>query len=84
MEKYLRKLLFSICFLGITHVFSQAKDVTGVVSDSNGVPLVDVTVSVNNVPKTATDFDGVYSLVVTDGDVITFTYIGFKKSNTKR
>ncbi len=61
------------------------KQITGtVVSASNNEPLVGVSVAVNGVDGrygTITDFDGNFSLEVTDDDVVEFSYIGFVAQN---
>jgi TonB-linked SusC/RagA family outer membrane protein len=57
--------------------FAQ-KSVSGTVSDNAGVPLPGATVQVvgTNTGVT-TDFDGVYSIMASEGDVLSFSYTGF-------
>lgn len=58
--------------------FAQEKTVTGVVAE-NGMPLPGVTVAVKGTTNgTQTDFDGKFSIRVTTGQVLEFSYIGFK------
>ena len=58
--------------------FAQEKTVTGVVAE-NGMPLPGVTVAVKGTTNgTQTDFDGKFSIKVTKGQVLEFSYIGFK------
>ena len=54
------------------------KSVSGTVSDNAGVPLPGATVKVvgTNTGVT-TDFDGVYSIMASEGDVLSFSYTGF-------
>ena len=54
------------------------KSVSGTVSDNAGVPLPGATVQVvgTNTGVT-TDFDGVYSIMASEGDVLSFSYTGF-------
>ncbi|SMO56486.1 SusC/RagA family TonB-linked outer membrane protein [Solitalea koreensis] len=53
--------------------------VTGLVTDDKGIPLPSVTVAIKNSSKaTSTNSEGKYSLIAQSGDVLVFTYIGFK------
>jgi len=57
--------------------FAQ-KSVSGTVSDSAGVPLPGATVVVDGTSKgVTTDFDGVYSIMANEGDVLSVSYVGF-------
>ena len=57
---------------------SQVATITGVVTDNNDVPLPGVTVLKRGSYKgVTTDFDGVYSIEASEGDIIVFRYIGF-------
>ena len=68
-------LMFSLLPLG---VFAQSL-VSGTVVDSQNVPIPDVNISIENSQKgTTTDFDGKYSIEVNSGDVLVFSYLGFK------
>jgi TonB-dependent SusC/RagA subfamily outer membrane receptor len=58
--------------------FAQEKTVSGTVSDSEGVlPGVNVTVKGTS-SGTETDFDGKYSIKASNGDVLIFSYVGYK------
>jgi TonB-linked SusC/RagA family outer membrane protein len=58
--------------------FAQEKTVSGTVSDSSG-SLPGVSVSIKGTAKgTETDFDGKYSIKAKTGDVLRFSYLGFK------
>ncbi len=58
--------------------FAQEKTVSGVVSDDNGLPLPSATVSVKGTSNgTSTDFDGNYTISVSTGDVLSFSYVGY-------
>jgi TonB-linked SusC/RagA family outer membrane protein len=58
--------------------FSQ-KTISGIVTDSRGEPLIGVNILVKNMATgTVTDYDGRYQLTVNEGDVLSFSYTGFK------
>ena len=57
--------------------FAQDKTVSGTVTESSG-PLPGVSISVKGTNKgTETDFDGKYSILAKNGDVLVFRYLGF-------
>lgn len=61
-----------------------AQTVTGQVLDSNGDPLMGVTVSLNGKGAVGvTDLDGRFSVKAAQGDVLKFTYIGFAAQEVK-
>ncbi|WP_300441113.1 TonB-dependent receptor [Christiangramia sp.] len=76
-----KKLLFVITlFLSLVSFsgFAQNKTVTGTVNDEQAIPLPGVNVIVANTSRgTQTDFDGNYSIDVAEGEVLTFTYVGY-------
>lgn len=56
----------------------QQKDVTGTVTDSQGLSLPGVNVLVQNTNRgTQTDFDGNYTISVATGERLVFSYVGF-------
>lgn len=58
--------------------FAQEKKVSGTVSDSSGtLPGVSVAIKGTN-NGTQTDFDGKYSITAKKGDVLSFSYVGYK------
>lgn len=53
-------------------------DVRGKVTDNNGAPLADVSVAVKGTTRgTITDASGNFSIAVTEGDVLVFSYVGY-------
>ena len=63
-------------FVQIT--FAQEKTVSGTVSESSG-PLPGVSVLIKGTTQgTETDFDGKYSIKTKTGDVLVFSYLGYK------
>ena len=58
------------------------KQVTGIIRDRSGEPLVGVSVIIKGTTNgTATDFDGKFTMEAGDGDVLEISYIGFKEVN---
>lgn len=58
---------------------AQVKNVKGLITDSEGMPLPGASVSVKGGQKGATtDFDGLYSLDVQKGQSLIFTYVGLE------
>ena len=59
------------------------RNISGTVVDTNGEPLIGVNVSVKGTTTgTITDFDGNYTLKVTEANpVIVYSYIGYKSQN---
>lgn len=65
--------------LSINVSFAQEKPVSGTVVDQFAVPLPGVSVVVPGTMRgTQTDFDGNYSISVSEGEVLQFSYIGQK------
>ncbi|MGB5509740.1 SusC/RagA family TonB-linked outer membrane protein, partial [Robiginitalea sp.] len=63
--------------LGLTFSHAQEKSVTGIIVDQNNEPLPGASVVVVGTSRgTQTDFDGNYSILVSVGEVLRFSYIG--------
>jgi Mg-chelatase subunit ChlD len=74
-----KSLLFVFALIVSMQIISQEKKITGTVSDSSGIPLPGVNVIVKGTTTgTQSDFDGNYEILAKVGDILTFTYIGFK------
>ncbi|MRX64783.1 SusC/RagA family TonB-linked outer membrane protein [Maribacter luteus] len=57
---------------------AQERTVTGTVTDTDNVPVPGVNVVIMNTTKgTATDFDGLFQLEVSSGDIVQFSYLGY-------
>ncbi|MCG9971801.1 SusC/RagA family TonB-linked outer membrane protein [Christiangramia crocea] len=78
MKKKLQ-FIFVLLFSFATQVgFSQAREITGTVNDTDGLPLPGVNVIIQNTNRgTQTDFDGNYSIDVSEGEVLLFSYVGY-------
>lgn len=58
--------------------FAQNQNVSGTVSDENGLPLPGATVVIEGTTTgVSTDFDGKYSVQASQGDVLLFSYVGY-------
>lgn len=56
----------------------QKKKVTGTVTDPEGIPVIGANVVVKGTTNgTVTDMDGKFSLEVSNGDILSFSYIGY-------
>ncbi|MBO3098182.1 vWA domain-containing protein [Gelidibacter pelagius] len=64
---------------------AQQKTITGIVSSSSdGLPLPGVNVVIKGTTTgTQTDFDGKYTIMATEGDILQFSYIAFKTQEFK-
>jgi TonB-linked SusC/RagA family outer membrane protein len=73
--------LFSLFFI-LTGLIGFAQGtVSGVVSDTEGMPLPGATVVVQGTSVGVTsDFDGNYSISASQGDVLVFSYVGYTSS----
>ncbi|KKK53741.1 hypothetical protein LCGC14_3091730, partial [marine sediment metagenome] len=66
------------CFSGYAQ--QNEVQVTGTVNDASGMPLPGVNVLVKGTATgTSTDFDGMYSISVTSGKSLVFSYLGFQQ-----
>ncbi|MGY5354494.1 SusC/RagA family TonB-linked outer membrane protein [Wenyingzhuangia sp. IMCC45467] len=71
------------CFLVLVFtnvsIYAQQKVVTGTINDSSSIPMIGVNVVIKGTNKgTATDFDGNYSISVSEGQTLEFSYLGYK------
>jgi TonB-linked SusC/RagA family outer membrane protein len=82
MKKRLHGFLTLLLVLVVQIGFAQEKTVTGTVLDEDGLPLPGVNVIEQGTSNgTQTDFDGMFTLSVEEGDVLVFSYVGFTSKN---
>lgn len=63
---------------------SKEKEVRGIITDKTGEPLIGVSVTVKGTGKgTVTDMNGKWSLLVSEGSVLNFSYIGYSAETVK-
>ena len=84
MKYYLiRSLSLAFAMLS-TPIMAQQKTISGTVVDEHGQPLVGVDVVVMSTKRgVSTDFDGNFSIEVSRGERLKFTYIGYKPKVVK-
>ncbi|MFZ0596823.1 MAG: SusC/RagA family TonB-linked outer membrane protein [Flavobacterium sp.] len=71
-------LIFMIVFTAQVSL-AQVKNVKGVITDSDGLPLPGASVAVQGGQKGATtDFDGLYTIEAQKGQNLVFTYVGLE------
>ena len=72
-------LFFFMILIGTIHLAAQEKIISGIISDSDAVPLPGVNVIIKNSNIGAvSDFDGNYSISGKTGDVLIFSFVGFE------
>ena len=70
--------LLCLLFLLPLSVLSQ-NPISGSVLDEKGIPIPGVNILIENTQRgTTTDFDGNYTIDISDGEVLVFSYLGFK------
>lgn len=64
----------------VTHLtFAQEKIISGTISDEMGMPMPEVNILVKNSSKgVLTDFDGNYSVKANTGDILVYSFVGYK------
>ena len=80
------KSIFStiLCVIWIFGLSAQSLTVTGTVTDENNRPLIGANVSIEKSRKgTVTNEHGKYSIEALQGDIIRFSYIGYKTQKVK-
>ena len=72
------KTFLCLFLLSASFVFSQQRNVSGSVTDYQGVPLPGATVIVQETNSgTTTDFDGNYTISAEDGQTLIISYVGY-------
>ena len=73
------KWLCMLFLIGITWAYAQEKTVTGNVTDQDNYPLPGVNIVIKNTTTgIQTDFDGNFSIQVSEGQILVFSYLGQK------
>ena len=81
MKSKVTSLLLMLLLFPVMSVMAQTMTVKGIVTDTSGEPLVGVSVLVKGTSFGAqTNLDGEFSLKAKQGDVLTFSYIGYRST----
>ena len=81
MKSKVTSLLLMLLLFPVMSVMAQTMTVKGIVTDTSGEPLVGVSVLVKGTSFGAqTNLDGEFSLKAKQGDVLTFSYIGYRSA----
>src|SRR5690606_34427799 len=82
MKKRLNGILTLLLVFVVQLTFAQNLQVTGTVTDADGMPLPGVNVIVRGTNTgTTTDFDGNYTVNATQGQVLVYSFIGYVSQN---
>jgi len=77
MKKRLHGFLTLFLALVVQLSFAQVSSVTGTVTDEDGLPLPGVNIIIKGTTTgVQTDFDGIYSINASQGDVLVYSFIG--------
>jgi len=77
MKRFLKTFIFVCTMLSVAISASAQQNVTGVVTDDNGDPIVGATIAIaGTTTGSITDFNGVYNLRVEEGQTLSFSFIG--------
>ncbi|WP_341221907.1 TonB-dependent receptor [Polaribacter atrinae] len=83
MKKFLKVSLILFLGLIVQVTFAQKKTISGTVSDDSGsLPGVSVLIKGTST-GVETDFDGKYQITAQSGDVLVFSYLGYKSTQKK-
>ena len=75
-----RFVLIVMLLVGTLSAFAQQVQVTGVVSDPTGEPVIGASILVvGTTSGTITDFDGNFSLYADKGATLKISYVGYKE-----
>jgi TonB-linked SusC/RagA family outer membrane protein len=84
MKKRINGLLTLLLVLITQFTFAQDISISGVVSDSNGLPVPGANVKVKGTTVgTQTDFDGSYKIKAKSGDVLVYSYLNMNSLELK-
>ena len=83
MKKY-KQILFASLLLFAFSTSLNAQSISGIINDSEGLPLPGATVqNLNTQDGVSTDFDGKFSIDASVNDVLKISYIGFETFELK-
>ena len=63
---------------------NKQRKISGLVTDNTGMPIIGATILVNdNKLGTVSDFDGKYQIMANEGDIVSFSFLGFATKKIK-
>ena len=78
MKKNVLKILSSFLLVFAFGFTMQAQQISGTVTDNDGIPLPGATVLVQGTTNgVSTDFDGNYSINANTGETLVFSFVGY-------
>ena len=78
MKTTFKRILTLLLAFVVHTTFAQERSISGTVSDSSGtLPGVSVLIKGTST-GTQTDFDGNYSIMIKEGSILSFSYVGYK------
>ena len=78
MKTQILKICTSFLLFFALTISAYAQQISGTVSDENGVPLPGATVLVDGTSiGVSTDFDGNYSIDASQGDTLVYSFVGY-------
>lgn len=79
MKSKVTSLLLMLLLFPVMSVMAQTSTVKGIVTDTSGEPLIGVSVIVEGTTfGTQTNIDGEFSVKAKAGEMLKFTYIGYR------
>ncbi len=79
MKKKLKYLLSFIMLCIGYFSYAQTVEISGTISDENGIPIPGVNIAVKGTTQgTSSDFDGNYTISAGSGEVLVYSYVGYK------
>lgn len=79
MDQKITKILTVLLMLFIQQIYAQEFEITGSVTDENGMPLPGVNIMIKDTNSgLQTDFDGNFSIGVSTGDILIFSFVGLE------
>ncbi|PQJ79207.1 SusC/RagA family TonB-linked outer membrane protein [Polaribacter porphyrae] len=83
MKTKFKGILTLLIAFTVQVAFAQSKTISGTISDNSG-PIPGVSISIKGTTNgTETDFDGKYTIKARIGDVLVFSYLGYKTIEKK-
>ena len=77
-------LQFLFVLILSVQINAQEKEITGIVSDDNNLPLPGANVTIKGTTTgTQTNFDGIYTIRAEIGNILQFTYVGYASQEIK-